>query len=74
MQARYKIGNIVKFMFGKDLHYIIVTTKDNPIVPDFLPPTILPDGYDYFIRKIPIDEFSSLLPVFEQHLELIAEK
>ncbi|MCW3084272.1 MAG: hypothetical protein JWP12_1638 [Bacteroidetes bacterium] len=74
MQARYKTGNIVKFMFGKDLQYIIIGTKENPIVPDFLPLTMLPDGYDYFIRKIPIDEFSPLLPVFEQHLELISEK
>lgn len=75
METKYKVGNIVKYVFGETPQYKVMATKEQPRIPQNMPPVEVPEGYDYLIIKTPLGEgFSSFVPVNEQHLELISEK
>ncbi len=74
--TKYKIGNIVKFVFGETPRYKVVVTKEQPRERKNMPPSEVPEGYNYLIVENslrPGDQITPFVPVNEQHLELISE-
>lgn len=72
MQDKFKIGDIVHYMFGDTPTYKIMATKTQPKLRENMNPVHVPEGSDYLIIKTPLaaGEFAPFVNVPEQHLTL----
>jgi hypothetical protein len=74
MATTFQNGDVVKYMFGENVNYEVIATKEQPKIRKGETPLKVPDGYDYLIIKSPVEECTPFFSVNEDHIELISAR